>query len=140
MSAILHKLSSSSGGTPSVPSDSNNSGGNGSDCNAPTTTYTSVLYTSTQRTTTGASISGALENDDSTSGGFSSWAPIVIGLLAANLVVLLLLSGFLILGYVRKSNGQLTKSASPLYVPVKTKDMDVSASGESYRDNERRYD
>jgi hypothetical protein len=85
-------------------------------------------------------ISGALEGDSSTSGGFGSWAPIVIGLLAGNLLVTLILVGFTVLGYVRRG-GRDSRSISPSYVPVKTKELDGNRgfpSG-SYRDDDRSY-
>lgn len=64
----------------------------------------------------------------------------MIGLLAANLLVTLILVGFTVLGYVRKG-GRDSRSISSSYVPVKTREMDGKGgfpSG-SYRDDDRSY-
>ncbi|KAH8806856.1 hypothetical protein DL96DRAFT_1629939 [Flagelloscypha sp. PMI_526] len=93
----------------------------------------------------GASISGALEADMSSpsDSGFSKWAPIVIGLLAANLFVGLVLVTVAVLGCIRRGGREVYSSRSlPVaYAPVREKDWDSSLhSGESsYRDNDRPY-
>ncbi|KAH8827320.1 hypothetical protein DL96DRAFT_1244798 [Flagelloscypha sp. PMI_526] len=92
-----------------------------------------------------ASISGALEADTSSSSdsGFSKWAPVVIGLLAANLFVGLVLVIMSVLGYIRRGGRDSSGSRSiPVaYAPVREKDSDAFLhSGEgSYRDDNRPY-
>ncbi|KAF8057037.1 aspartic peptidase domain-containing protein [Lyophyllum atratum] len=70
--------------------------------------------------------------------GFSHYAPIVIGLLAANLFVGLILIVLTVFACLRRGTPKEGKAKSAMYVPVKFKDEDGTAM--KYRDEEAAFD
>jgi hypothetical protein len=87
----------------------------------------------------GASVAGSAV-DDSTDSGFGKWAPVVIGLLAANLAVGLILAAITILNYIRRGGREKSRSIAVAYKPVREKDNEAfSPPGMSYRDDARPY-
>ncbi|KAJ7635166.1 aspartic peptidase domain-containing protein [Roridomyces roridus] len=66
-------------------------------------------------------LSSSASPSDTSSGGIN-WGPIVVGLLAANLLVVLILVAVSILNFMRRDQPGRTRSAGPTYAPVRGKD------------------